>query len=197
MTLVPRVRITTYSGICFDLEQPTADMVSLDDIAHHLSQVCRWAGATSDFYSVAQHSVLVSYITPLPLQQWGLLHDAAEAYIGDITRPLKTLLPHVHEIEDRIMRVVCEKFHLPYPEPPELGMYDDQIQRYEAETIMRRHDGKFIDRTGDACEVARLTIFQRRQIPPRIFGPMNPPAAEILFALRFSELFHTKMPDHL
>lgn len=186
--------ITTYSGIHFDLVSPTADMVRIEDIAHHLAHVCRWAGAPKAFWSVAQHSAIVSYITPPRLRQWALLHDAAEAYIGDITRPLKTLLPGLREIEDRIMRVIAEHFHMSFPEPEELCTYDDQVQRLEAELIMPQHDGKFIDREGDGCVITALSPKQIFYLPNGILSPLSSQGAEVLFAMRFAELFPGSIP---
>jgi hypothetical protein len=85
--------ITTYSGISFDPLNPDPAQVRIYDIAHHLSNTCRFAGATSKFYSVAQHSLLVCALLPLDAGPWahllGLLHDAAEAYLTDLPTPVK------------------------------------------------------------------------------------------------------------
>lgn len=189
MTSITRAIITTFSGIEFDLLNPTPNMIDVVDIAHHLSQVCRWAGAPTCFWSVAQHSVMVSMIVPEELQLWGLLHDAAEAYIGDITRPLKNLLPEIREIETRIMRVIANRFNLEWPEPSALSTYDDQCIRYEAETIMRWHGGQFAGRGKDFTHIDAMTPEQLRRLPAHILRPMNPNSAEVLFALRFQELF--------
>lgn len=81
--------ILTRSGRKFDLARPTADMVDPADIAHSLSMQCRFNGHTSRYYSVAQHSYLVADLVPAEDQLAGLLHDATEAYVGDLVRPLK------------------------------------------------------------------------------------------------------------
>jgi hypothetical protein len=81
--------IQTYTGKAFDLLEPTADMVCIEDIAHHLALINRFTGATAAPYSVAQHSVLCSLIVPPELGLTALLHDAAEAYCTDVSRPLK------------------------------------------------------------------------------------------------------------
>lgn len=86
--------IQTYTGIAFDLINPTPDMVSLEDIAHALSMQCRYNGHTRRFYSVAEHSVHVSSVLAsagIEEQRQGLLHDACEAYIGDLVSPIKRL----------------------------------------------------------------------------------------------------------
>ena len=82
----------TYSGRRFYPLDPVPDDIHILDVAHSLSNLCRFTGHCSQFYSVAQHSVLVSLNVPKGLEMWGLLHDAHEAYIGDIGRPLKRSL---------------------------------------------------------------------------------------------------------
>ena len=177
--------ITTFSGTIFNLIDPRPEMIVLDDIAHHLSMVCRWAGATKEFFSVAQHSVLVSKIVPDHLQRWALLHDAAEAYIGDITRPLKAMLSDVGVIERRIMHEIAQAFELGWPEPADLAQYDDQIQKLEA-VLFIRHDGRFHDRSGDVCDLADLRPEQH--IPSFYLTPCSPIDAKAMFLARYRQL---------
>jgi len=81
--------IGLFSGGTFDILNPRAEDVRIEDIAHALSQQCRFTGHTKTFYSVAQHSVLASTLVAAPDELWALLHDASEAYMGDMNRPLK------------------------------------------------------------------------------------------------------------
>ncbi len=86
-------KIVTYTGKVFDLLNPTPDKVCIEDIAHSLAYQCRYTGHTREFYSVAQHCVLMAENPDLPGDPMAkLMHDAAEAYIGDIARPWKHLL---------------------------------------------------------------------------------------------------------
>ncbi len=105
--------ITTISGIEFDLLNPNPDMISLTDISHALNRICRFNGHyNGPHYSVATHSVGVSALVEDPeLKMAALLHDAAEAYIGDIVTPLKSLLNEIHGIERKILECVAEKFN--------------------------------------------------------------------------------------
>lgn len=89
--------IRMHSGVDVLLETPTPDMIRMRDIAHHLALINRFNGATDTPYSVAQHSVLVADLLlarklPAHVCLWGLLHDAHEAYLGDVTTPVKAVL---------------------------------------------------------------------------------------------------------
>lgn len=89
--------ILTATGRRLDLIGSTAADIDALDIARGLSRACRFAGQTVPFYSVAQHSVLASYLVPPEDALHALLHDAAEAYLGDLTGPLKRLLVSYHQ----------------------------------------------------------------------------------------------------
>jgi hypothetical protein len=95
----------------------TAEMIEIEDIAHALSFQCRFSGHTKFFYSVAQHSVLVSHHlmhlhNDPEIALSGLLHDAAEAYLVDLPTPLKRLLADYGPAEHAIQRVIEAKFQL-------------------------------------------------------------------------------------
>ncbi|OWW18430.1 metal-dependent phosphohydrolase [Noviherbaspirillum denitrificans] len=83
--------ILTYSGRYVNLLKPDPTTIHITDIAHALSQINRFGGHTRRFYSVAQHCVLASHLVPLKYRLHALLHDAAEAYFGDMVQPLKRL----------------------------------------------------------------------------------------------------------
>jgi hypothetical protein len=104
--------ILTRSGVKFDLFNPHPSMINIEDIAHALANICRFGGHTDEHYSVAQHSVLVSNIVPDEDAMCGLLHDATEAYIGDMVSPLKHFIPKFKEVEQNLWVVVCERFGL-------------------------------------------------------------------------------------
>jgi len=105
------VNIHTLYGGSIDLLSMTPEDVDIRDIAHALSHICRFAGNSRSFYSVAQHSVLVARRLPERLRLAGLLHDSAEAYTGDIISPIKySIAPRYENLEARILQVIGRKF---------------------------------------------------------------------------------------
>lgn len=119
--------IATHTGRKMWPLDPHPDDIHIADIAHALSQLCRYTGHTKNFYSVGEHSVLVSQHCPSGFELEGLLHDAAEAYFADVARPVKRHLANLQEIDDRIHQAVCQKFNLPWPMSPEVKDIDTRI----------------------------------------------------------------------
>ena len=128
--------ILTHSGLRFDLANPRAAVVTPQDIAHALSNICRFNGHTFKHYSVAQHSVLLSSVVPPADALAGLLHDATEAYVGDVVRPLKQLLPEYQVIEARIWQAICERFDLPLVLPGSVKRADLHMLATERRDLM-------------------------------------------------------------
>jgi hypothetical protein len=109
--------IQTYTGVQFWPLDPRADEIQIEDIAHALSMQCRFSGHCLRFYSVAEHCVLLSRHVPRGDALWALLHDASEAYLVDIPRPIKPALGIYRELEASLMLRVCERFGIS-PEMP-------------------------------------------------------------------------------
>jgi len=136
----------TYSGISYPMDPKLGDF-SLVDIAHSLSLICRFNGHSTHMWSVAQHSLLVIDVLRISsttrlidfygnhLLKWALLHDAPEAYVGDMVRPLKDAMPEYQEAEKRIERAMAEQFQLSLPMPDEVKMADDRALAIEAQYL--------------------------------------------------------------
>lgn len=124
--------IKTYMGKRLDLNNPTAEMIDPIDIAHALSQICRFGGHTLDFYSVAEHCILVAALAPKELKLEALMHDAAEAYIGDVIKPLKNILGETYaRIERSFMTAITERFNLSTDKLDDIKPYDMQALELE------------------------------------------------------------------
>jgi hypothetical protein len=129
--------IITFSKKKFYPLNPRVKDVDIADIAHSLSNTCRYAGHPEPFFGVAQHSVLVSYGVARRYALWGLLHDASEAYVSDVSTPVKHLpeMAPYRRIERNIMRVIAMAFDLEWPEPAAVKIVDRLLLRTEAEDL--------------------------------------------------------------
>lgn len=129
--------IVTYTGRVVNPLEIRPEDISLTDIAHSLSNLCRFTGHTKVFYSVAEHSVrCYDYATEHKL--WVLLHDASEAYVNDIARPLKHSAAYdaYRTAEEHIMKVIAQKYELVWPEPPSVKVIDRRILVTEIRDLM-------------------------------------------------------------
>lgn len=112
-------------GSKFYLEKPTLKSIRLNDIAHALSMICRYTGHVPEFYSVAQHAVLVSLLSKYPLA--ALHHDSSEAFVGDVNKPLKRMLGNDYcEIESGIMFQISKRFNFKWG-----GEVHDEIKYWD------------------------------------------------------------------
>lgn len=171
----------TFTGLRYFPCDPRVEDVRIEDIAHHLSQQCRFAGATTEFLSVAEHLVFCSLIdggdvTPQD-QLEALMHDAPEAYIQDFIRPIKYLpefLPIYKELEAKNEAVIAEKFNLRLPWSAHVKRCDELAVNVEMrELIVNEEKGYLHERIDtDGYQLLRLT----------------PRHAEYMFLQRFYEL---------
>ena len=104
------IYVSTHLGHRFYPQAPRIEDVAIEDIAHGLAFQCRFNGQTQHFYSVAQHSLMVAALVPRRLALAALLHDAAEAYLGDMVKPLKGLFPEFTRIEAAVMAIIGARF---------------------------------------------------------------------------------------
>ncbi len=140
--------IETFTGKKTDFLSPDPNAINIQDIAHGLSQVCRFSGQCSHFYSVAQHSLNMAIELHKRgcgprLLLLGLLHDASEAYIGDVPSPLKQLLPAYREIEKTVQLTIWKGLDIVPPSQWEKAVIkraDELLLGYEAERLMMCSD---------------------------------------------------------
>lgn len=154
------------SGNLFDLANPEGSDLTLYDIAFGLGRVCRFAGHTGRFYSVAEHCVHVARLVPTAQARAALLHDASEAIIGDVSRPLKAMLPEYRAIERRLEEAIADRF-LGDPErkgstsayyrihTPEIKAADRAMCAVEARELMPHAAGYWEGIGADPADVER------------------------------------------
>lgn len=134
--------VDTVSGRQFSLFHPTPDDIYISDIAHSLALQCRYRGITTEFYSVAEHCIRISRIAHKKhgkqMGLWGLLHDASEAYLGDIIRPLKYNMGGIYKrLEVKYMIVITQKFNLPLREPNYIKLLDNILLITERRDLIK------------------------------------------------------------
>lgn len=171
--------IITYTGRRVDLCDPDPASIDILDIAHALAMQCRWNGHTTKFYSVAQHSVMVSDLVPTDEALIGLLHDAAEAYLGDVVRPLKQMYGRTWTAIENCMSVaIGRRFGVKLLTLPEsVQEADDILLATEARDLMR-----------EGCVILDRDGFPRLCSP--LTNPIRPCGPEIAQA-EFLQRFHS------
>jgi hypothetical protein len=132
--------IQTRTGVLIDVLNPSPGDFNLVDIGSALAKTNRFGGHTVEPYSVAQHSVIMAKLVPEEDRLWALMHDATEAYIGDLPKPIKNTLPAWDEMEGRIMGVIAEKYGLTLPMPASVKEADVRLFLTEVRDLMRDTD---------------------------------------------------------
>lgn len=156
------------------------DDIDIEEIAHSLSNLCRYGGHCKQFYSVAEHSIQCYRRSPNEsLQLWCLLHDAAEAYIGDITGPLKSLLiirspennqcETISGYEKSILRIIAIKFNLPWPIPKEVYDIDRELLYEEMEALWNK-ENVTITMSPEEAEQTFLALFKLLDGNKKVIG---------------------------
>lgn len=165
-------------GIYWPLD-PRPDEIFIEDIAHSLAMQCRYGGHCARFYSVAEHSVHVSHHVPYHLAMTGLLHDATEAYLSDVIRPLKRHLTNYKDIEQLNWLALAERFDLPREMPAEVHHADAAMLHAEMLVLMK-----------PLPESSRAEWLMGDVVPPADvhIGCWSPDTARIRFLERYRAL---------
>ncbi len=135
--------IRTFTGKYINVFNPDPELICIEDIAHSLSNQCRFGGHLPEFYSVAQHSFYCASWVAKEHKLAALLHDASEAYLLDIPSPVKAGLSNYKEIEDQLMQLIAEKFGFKYPLDDEVKNIDKELLQLEWEQLMLRKKGRW------------------------------------------------------
>lgn len=163
----------TYTGRPFWPLDPRPEDFNIMDIAHGLSNICRFGGHSRVFYSVAQHSVFVSHLAP---GMEALLHDATEAYLGDMVRPLKGSMPEYQNLEHKVWAAIATAFGLPLVLPKEVKNADNLALVTERRDIM------------SPCSMRWSECLERITPHPALIEAWTPARAEVEFLNRYFDL---------
>jgi len=173
----------TFTGRAFYFEDPRPDEIDIRDIAHGLSNLCRFGGHCKRFYSVAEHSVLVSLQVPREHALQALLHDATEAYVVDVPRPLKRLLGENYEaIEGRAWGAIAKAMGVPVAMDPSVKVADNTVLLAERDVLL----GPTPIEWEWARGIAPAKVL--------VYG-YSPEVAKLLFLRRFAELTKCRLVD--
>lgn len=167
--------ITTFTGKQFWPLDPRIEDIDIRDIAHALSMICRFTGHVREFYSVAQHCVLASHLVPGENALGALLHDASEAYLCDVSGPIKKAdeMRGYREAEQRLDAVVCAAFNVDI-HAPAIKAIDQQLVLTEYRDLMPRNE--------------LLTFDLKLCLGPRITPWAGSRMAETIFMARYEQL---------
>jgi hypothetical protein len=163
--------IQTYTGGRIWPLDPRPEEINIEDMAHALSNLCRFGGHVKQFYSVAQHCILAAeLLEELPTNinpMYGLLHDASEAYLIDLPRPIKYSLgmSDYRDAERRLEAMIYTKFGLGVEPPSEVKWIDRILLRNEQDWLMPKPQPEWE-------EDRRADVWINRAVP------MSPPVAE-------------------
>jgi len=172
--------IQTFSGVAFYPLDPRPEDIRIEDVAHALAMQCRFTGHVRRFYSVAEHSVRVSRVCDPSDALWGLLHDASEAYLIDVARPVKRMecmVPY-RDAEQRLLHAIADRFGLAWPEPPSVKSGDKCLLAIEARDLMPSVWPDWREKWYPFIGDRDFTISR----------PWSPEEAEERFLARFTEL---------
>jgi hypothetical protein len=185
---------TTYSGVKFNPMDPDVWMlINIQDIAHASSNICRFNGHVKQFYPLAQHCVLVSYMCDPKDALEGLLHDASEAYLSDVVRPVKEtrMFENYRALEKKLEADVARKFNTPFPMSPSVKAADMEVVVWEARSLffpepewvtnyIQEHPFKLVEKLNDPIINKDSSLYP--------FNCWSPYLAKAKYLKRFMEL---------
>lgn len=180
--MITTTYVSTFSGNRFYPLEPRIDRVAIEDIAHGLAYLCRFNGQTREFYSVAQHSLIVASQVPAELRLAALLHDAAEAYLGDMVKPLKVLLPAFALLEDKVSAIIAATFGIDFTDYAPIKQADLVALATEKRDLMPH-------------SVERWAYLDGVKALPDRIVPMSPGQAKQAFLAEFAVL-HPQTLQH-
>jgi len=179
--------IRTYSGKKFYVFNPRLKDISIEDIAHALSLMCRFTGHTEELYSVGQHSLIVMELCPEEFKLEGLTHDFPEAYITDLATPVKRRMPSFKECEDTLHTAIAKKFHLQFPMPKIIKEIDQEVFKMEWAYLMERN--KTLKNNKFRMSKEEFKILSPKEVERRIIESFNQLYAKRLTKVKTESIY--------
>jgi 5'-deoxynucleotidase YfbR-like HD superfamily hydrolase len=194
-SIIKPMTMTLYTGREVDIFNLKLEDIDIEDIAHALSNLCRYGGHCLFHYSVALHSYLCSLEEGTKEEQLAfLLHDASEAFVNDLIRPIKHRpeFEHYRLEEDKIQEIIFKKFELDYPFSQRVHDVDNHILRKELEAVVINRDEIAACSSEREISLREALKFLRKEKKSNCFIPqITPLEAEELFLNRFYELYNS------
>lgn len=172
----------TRTGRAFYPQSPLPEDICIEDIAHALGNLCRFSGHTRRFYSVAEHSVHVSTQVPPEHALQALLHDATEAYLVDVPKPIKPLLIGYAELEAKVWAAVAAHFELPAEMHPTVHAADVAVLLAEKDQLLGPSPRQWYETDIQPARLGELPCYAPRE-------------AKYFFLRRFTELIGARHKD--
>lgn len=177
-----KTTILLNSGAYFDYEKLDIEHLDINDIANGLAMTCRFGGQCDEFYSVAEHSVWVSFFVPQEYALCGLLHDATEAVLGDTPKPRKNKQPDYVKDELALEKSIAAQYNIPFPYPPEIKEVDKRILLTERKHLFANYKDK------------DKWIYDDLHLIPIKIKKWLPKTAKMAFLARYSDIVYHRTP---
>lgn len=193
MSKIKLVAMQLASGAVMDLRNFSNAKINMEDIAHSLAYQCRFNGGTKDFYSVAQHSILVHELAEpygREMQLAALLHDAGEAFIGDIITPIKHACPFISELEDALITEIYKRYNIKLTAEQKdiIKQLDHEVLKREVVQLTNYNRGYWLQHFNFDCVMVKA---QYKDQP--CITAWSPYTAKVGFMQCFNQLFMEHM----
>lgn len=190
MSYVPKNWMQTYTGKCFDLDNIDTNDYDIQDIAHALSMLCRFNGHCKRFYSVGEHLLRCSYLVAPGFEFEALMHDASEAYISDMPRPMKNIMPLYKEMEKKVELAISSIYYLPKDMSAEVKEVDNRM-------VLTERDLLLVKPPYDWAHYGTTSFTKKEFYAVYSQQTMSPEVCEKLFLKRFKELWTPHVTEAL
>jgi hypothetical protein len=183
-----KTTILLNSGNYFDYDKLSSEIININDIANGLAMICRFGGQCDQFYSVAEHSIWISFFVPKALALCGLLHDASESVLGDTPKPRKNKQLDYVKDELELEINIAKQYNIPFPYPPIIKEIDQRMLLTERSQLFKNY------KIGD-----KWAYEDKHPLPIKLCK-WKPSKAKEMFIARYEDIVyqrHLKLNNYL